>query len=323
MTKPERPVICQVLHSLNVGGAEVLAREFAVRSAQDFTTVFACLDRIGTIGQQLREAGYRVELLGRRDGFDYQVSRTLAKFCRANNVSVMHAHQYAPFFYSAVSRWPRRRPPILFTEHGRSFPDFRRPKRVFANKFLLGHGDRVVAVGQHVRRALIENEGIEAARVDVIYNGIDVEAYQQSRTNRLSARQELGLSDTDVVAIQVARLNPLKDHRTAIRAMQRLSASHPNIRLLLVGEGEEMPAIEQMIANAGLQPTVRLLGLREDVAYLLTAADVFLLTSVSEGIPLTLIEAMATGLPCVATNVGGVPEVVVDGETGLLSGGAG
>jgi len=87
---------------------------------------------------------------------------------------------------------------------------------------------------------------------------------------------------------------------------------------VLVGEGPEMPAVEQQVRSAGLQDAVRLLGLRHDVPELLAAADIFLLTSFSEGIPLTIIEAMAAGLPVIATRVGGVEEMVVEGATGLL-----
>ncbi len=319
MTSNTLPVICQVLHSLNMGGAEVLAREFAVRSVKEFKTVFACLDSIGTIGHQMQNDGYCVEVLGRRSGFDYQLARRLASFCRVNRVSIIHAHQYAPFFYSALSRFPGWRPPILFTEHGRAFPDFRRPKRVAANRLLLRRHDKVIAVGQNVRQALIANEGIPPNRIEVVYNGIDLTAYSPSSAARSSIREELGLSENDFVVIQVARLNSLKDHGTAIRAMERLRASHSQIRLLLVGDGEEMPAIVEQIVKAGLRSTVHILGMQSDVARLLAAADLFLLTSVSEGIPLTVLEAMAMGLPCVATNVGGIPEIIVDGNTGLLA----
>ncbi len=319
MKQSSKPVVCQVLHSLHVGGAELLARDFARQSQEDVTTVFACLDEVGSLGEELRSEGYTVQLIGRRDGFDYQASRRLARLWRSSRVSVVHAHQYAPFFYSALGRLPGGRPSIIFTEHGRAFPDFRRPKRIAANHLLLRRCDRVIAVGDHVRQALIENEGIAADRVDVIYNGIDVGKYQASQTIRATSRRSLGLSEQEVVVLQVARLNPLKDHATALRAMARLRSSHPHVRLFIVGDGEERPAIQQLISQLELANTVHLLGVRSDVDQLLPAADIFLLSSVSEGIPLTIIEAMATGLPCVATNVGGVAEVIVAGKTGLLA----
>ncbi|MEX2173559.1 MAG: glycosyltransferase, partial [Pirellulaceae bacterium] len=142
---------------------------------------------------------------------------------------------------------------------------------------------------------------------------------ENSPVDRLAVRTSLGLGEDEIAVVQVARLNPLKDHATAVRAVAHLAASHPKIRLLVVGDGEERAGIESLIAELGLERQVRLLGTRRDVAQLLAAADIFLLSSVSEGIPLTLIEAMASGLPCVSTSVGGTPEVILPGETGLLA----
>jgi glycosyltransferase involved in cell wall biosynthesis len=117
----------------------------------------------------------------------------------------------------------------------------------------------------------------------------------------------------------VARLDHLKDHHTALRALDRLVQSVPSARLLLVGDGPERGAIETEIDRHQLWSNVSLLGTRRDVSRVLAAADALLLTSISEGIPLTLLEGMAAGLPVVATRVGGVAEVVVDTETGLLA----
>ena len=315
-----KPVICQVLHSMAVGGAEILARQFALGAREEFDSIFVCLDQLGSLGEQIRKEGFFVQVLERKAGLDLGVAKQLATICRERKVDVLHAHQYTPFFYSAISRWRAMRPtpPVLFTEHGRTFPDFRRPKRVLANRFLLRQHDRVVAVGNQVKHALVTNEGIPEGRVEVIYNGIDIQTFSRDDTARLKVRASLGLGDDDIAVMQVARLNHMKDHITAIKAWQRLQ-SHPSIRLFFIGEGEERAAIESFVTESGLECSITLLGTRTDVAQLLNAADVFLMTSVSEGIPLTLIEAMANRLPCVSTNVGGIAEVVVNEETGLLT----
>jgi glycosyltransferase involved in cell wall biosynthesis len=119
--------------------------------------------------------------------------------------------------------------------------------------------------------------------------------------------------------VQVARLDYLKDHATAVRTIGRVARRQPRVRLMLVGEGPEGTAIRAQVEQQGLGEHVRFLGLRKDIPHLLQAADLFLLTSVSEGIPLTVIEAMAAGLPVVSTQVGGTAEVIVEGETGLLA----
>jgi sugar transferase (PEP-CTERM/EpsH1 system associated) len=316
---PKRPTLCHLLHSLHVGGAEMLAAQLARRVSRDFRVVFVCLDELGPLGETLRSEGFAVHVLNRQPGLDWRCLAQLGKLLRRERALVIHAHQYTPFFYALVARFLSGRPPILFTEHGRHFPDHRRPKRVVANRLLLAKRDRVIGVGEAVRQALITNEGIPADRVGVIYNGIDPTRFQNQGQDRQHVRKELGINASDLLIFQVARLDYLKDHLTAVRTLKRVVPVLPHARLLLVGDGPQREGIERAIADQGLTNHVRLLGTRKDVARLTSAADVFLLTSISEGIPLTLIEAMAASLPIVATRVGGVPEVVQDGVTGLLA----
>jgi glycosyltransferase involved in cell wall biosynthesis len=311
--------VCQVLHTLQVGGAEVLAARLARRLEGPYRFIFACLDGLGTLGERLRDEGFPVTVLGRRPGLDLGCARRLAGLLRRERVDVVHAHQYTPFFYGITARLLCRRPPVLFTEHGRWFPDFRRPKRVIANRVLLERRDRIVGVGEAVRQALIRNEGIPERRVSVIYNGVDLSTFDRDGQGRAEARRALGLGEDELVIMQVARLDALKDHPTAIRTLARVARRRPEARLVLVGEGPEEATIRALVREHGLDERVRLLGLRTDVPRLLPAADLFLLTSVSEGIPVTLIEAMAAALPIVSTRVGGVGEVVEDGRTGLLA----
>jgi glycosyltransferase involved in cell wall biosynthesis len=315
----ERPVICQLMHGLRVGGAEVLAARLARRLGDRYRFRFVCLDDLGTLGEELRGDGFPVDVVGRRPGVDFRCSLRLARRLRRERVDLLHAHQYTPFFYGITARLLCRRPPVLFTEHGGWYPDYPRPKRIVANRLLLERRDRVVGVGAAVRRTLIDSGGIPADRVGVIHNGIDVAAFRGGREPREAVRAEIGVGAGDFVLLQVARLDPLKDHLTALRTVERVVHDRPDARLVLVGEGPERAPVEDFIRRRQLAARVRLLGLRRDVARLLPAADACLLTSVDEGIPLTLIEAMAAGLPVVSTKVGGVDEVVVDGETGLLA----
>jgi glycosyltransferase involved in cell wall biosynthesis len=313
------PTVCHVLHTLNVGGAELLAKQFALTFSGTIRPVFLCLDAIGTIGVQLRDQGFEVEVVERRPGFDHRCARHISQFMREQNVQLVHAHQYAPFFYSSLARLFGTSYPIVFTEHGRDYPDYRRSKRVWANKLLLRRHDRVVAVGECVRTALIEHEGLPSNRVAVVYNGVDASPFDFNRQDRRQVRNELGLSDSQVAVVQVARLNRLKDYGTAIRAVAALGKTSPNVHLFIVGEGEECNAIANLIQELNLQQRITMLGMRADVPRLLQGMDIFLLTSISEGIPLTLIEAMLSQLPCIATRVGGIPEVILDGETGMMA----
>jgi glycosyltransferase involved in cell wall biosynthesis len=283
--------------------------------------VFICLDGLGSLARELLDEGFSIEVLNRRPGFDRHCARRLAEIVRRERVDLLHAHQYTPFFYSAAGRLLKSSPPILFAEHGRAHPDYPRRKRMLANRMLLRRRDRVVAVGEAVRQALIVNEGIAPRRVEVIYNGVPLDKFDclPSPSERAAVRASIGLEPDDLVLIQVARLDYLKDHATAIRTIERVASRCSRARLVLVGEGPERAEIEQMIRHRSLEECVRLLGQRDDVPRLLAASDIAFLTSISEGIPLTLIEAMAAGRPVVSTAVGGVVEVVLGDRTGLLA----
>jgi glycosyltransferase involved in cell wall biosynthesis len=314
-----RPVtVCQLLIELHMGGGEVLAARLARRLSGAYRFVFACLQELGTLGERLGAEGFPVYVLGKRPGIDRRAMGRLRAVLHEQRVDLVHAHHYGSFFYAAGARLPSGRPPIVLTEHGRFHPDTPHPGHALANRVLLRRRDRIVGVGESVRRALIEKEKFPARRVEVVRNGIDLAAFTGADFDRETVRREVGLDPDDFVLIQVARLDPIKDHLTGLRALARLAGRLDRARLVLVGDGPESATVERAVHDLGLDRRVLRLGLRSDVPRLLKAADVVLLTSVSEGIPLTLIEGMAAGLPVVATRVGGIPEVVADGETGLL-----
>lgn len=318
----DRPTICQVLLTLNVGGAELLAAGIARALNDRYRFVFACLDVCGSIGESLQAEGFPVEVIDRTQGVDIKCALRLSALLRRHKVDIVHAHQYTPFFQSQVARLATRKMPVVFTEHGRHFPDSRSSKRVGFNRMMLRKEDRVIGVGEAVRDALIVNEGFGPERVDVIYNGVDLPPFSAVRGDvamRQAVRSELGLEQNEYAILQVARLNPLKDHLTAVRAVNGLRQRGVHARLILAGDGEERSRIASCARAVGCEESVSFLGERNDVSRLLSAADAFLLSSISEGIPLTLIEAMAAGVPVVSTRVGGVDEVIIDGETGLLA----
>ena len=181
-------------------------------------------------------------------------------------------------------------------------------------------------MSRSVAEALVKNEGIPASRIEVVLNGIDEQRFTKERLSdaqKTALRASLGLTNERVILF-TARLDPIKDHPAAIRAMKLLleMPAGKDVRrpvLLLAGGGPERNDLERCIAENQLEGSVRLLGERSDVADLLQLADVFLLTSKSEGIPLTILEAFASGVPVTATNVGGIPEVIDTEKNGLLA----
>lgn len=320
----ERPAVAHVLHRMQYAGAEVLAADLLRKLGDRFAFTVLCLDGRGELGEAMAAEGWDVVDLGRRPGVDLGVARRLGRELKRRRVDLVHAHQYTPFFYAGLGRLLTRTrgTPILFTEHGRHYPDPRKRSHLLANRLLLQPQDRVTAVGEFVKRALVRKEGIPAPRIEVRYNGIDPESFSMRTAGSIAhARQRLGLDpDPDTpVLMQVARFHRVKDHETSVRAVADLADRGRRFTMVYVGEGETRPAMQSLAAELGVTDRCRFVGVRRDVHEILPAADVFVLSSVSEGVSITLLEAMATGVPICATDVGGNAEVVAHGETGWLS----
>lgn len=308
-----------VLHAMQVAGAEVLVAETVRRLGGRIEPTVFCLDAVGPLGEQLRAEGVEVVCLGRRPGRDWRVAWRLARQLRRRRVEVIHAHQYTPFFYAALARvLAGGGVRLILTEHGRHFPDVVRPLRRAVNRLALDRlADAVNACCAFSARGLSEVDGFAAGRIEIIENGIELDRYGR-HPDRSALRRELGLDPARRYVICVARFHPVKDHATLLRAFAAVTAARPDVDLLLAGDGPLRPELERQAAEPPLVGRVRFLGVRRDVPALLQAADLFALTSVSEAASLTLLEAMASGLAAVVTDVGGNPEIVRAGREGVL-----
>jgi glycosyltransferase involved in cell wall biosynthesis len=308
--------VLHVVHSLHVGGAEKLVHDLALRTdSTRFAVCVACLDDAGPLAPSLAAAGVPVEVLERRPGLDARVVQRLRRLIVRHGVEVVHAHQYTPFFYGVTAaRLAGAR--CLFTEHGRHHPDVRKPKRVAANQVLARLAQATVAVSAFTRRALIENDGFSPERVSVLYNGVETRG--RAPVDRAEARARLGLpSDAPVVGV-CARLSPEKNLPMLVDAFARVRQLFPTARLVIAGDGPARADVVQSVAARGLEGVVHLPGFVSDVPGLMPALDVFALSSLTEGTSITLLEAMLAGRPAVVTDVGGNPEIAVEGETAWL-----
>ena len=220
------------------------------------------------------------------------------------------------FVYGALAKMWRPRLGLIFTEHGRLSDAPASLKRRLVNPWLARIPNRLFAVSEDLRRELI-GQGFPANRLGVIFNGIDPGVLTTDEDRR-RARLLMGISDSTLVVGSVARLDPVKDLTTLIAGFAELHRRRADSVLLIVGDGPERGALAGAAAAQGLDRHVHFTGYRSDARALLPAMNIYASTSISEGISLTLLEAMAAGLPIVATRVGGTPEVVIDGETGLL-----
>jgi L-malate glycosyltransferase len=308
-----------VVHVMQVAGAEVLVRETIRRLGPAIEPTIFCLDRVGSIGEELRQSGVPVICLDRRPGRDYRVSWRLARHLKSRRIQVLHAHQYSPFFYAAIAKRLLARPPkLILTEHGRHYPDHVSPLRRAFNRLVLDHqADAVNACIRFSGLALRDLDGFAGRRIRIIENGIDVDHYGPAADIRI-ARHAVGLDPHRHVLIHVARHHPVKDQAMLLRGLAIAVKSLPKLDLVMVGDGPLRSDLESLAAELRIVDRVKFLGIRKDIPALLRAADAFALTSVSEAASLTLLEAMATGLPVIVTAVGGNPEIVRDGIDGLL-----
>jgi L-malate glycosyltransferase len=307
-----------VLHVMNVAGAEVLVAETIRRLGTRIEPVIFCLDEVGELGHRMRDEGVDVVAFNRRPGLDFRVAWRMAAEIRTRALDVVHAHQYTPFFYGSIgARLSRVRPRVIFTEHGRHFPDVVSLRRWVVNRIVFDRlADDVNAVCEFSARALRDKDGFVRRPIEVIPNGVDLPRYAAG--DRMTVRTALGLDPGRRYVATIARFHPVKDHPTLLNGFAQVARMRSDVDLLLVGDGPLRPVLENQCAELGIADRVRFMGIRDNVASILRASDVFALTSVSEAASITLLEAMASELPVIVTAVGGNPEIVRDGTDGLL-----
>ena len=316
--RPVAPVrVGFVVHAMQVAGAEVLVRETIRRLGPAIAPTVFCLDNVGPIGEELTADGVDVVCFHRRPGWDFAVARRLARAAAARRIEVVHAHQYTPFFYAAVAKpLIRPTPSLILTEHGRHYPDAVSPKRRAVNRVVLDRlADAVNACCQFSATALTRVDGFRGNRIAVIENGIDLDRYAPA-ADKPALKRQLGLDPDRRVLVHVARHHPVKDQTTLIRGFAQAAPDLPDVDLVMVGDGPLRDELTALARTRGVGPRVHFAGVQANVADWLRAADVFALTSVSEAASLTLLEAMAAGLPVVVSAVGGNPEIVRDGVDG-------
>jgi glycosyltransferase involved in cell wall biosynthesis len=287
-----------------MGGLEKLLVEFARHAdRRRFALHFVVLGGRGVLADDIEACGWPVTALGEPEGLRPRLVLRLARRFRHWQPDVIHTHDDRAHLYGTFAGRLAAVPRILHTRHGRS-PQLSRRQKLLVNAAarLI---DRFVCVSEDSARLAIAH-GVRADKVRTIRNGIDVQRFAYTGPQ------------ADGPAVIVARLSPEKDIDTLLRAAALVVRREPAFRLEIAGDGPCLASLRQTSSALGLQEHVRFLGQVREVPELLARAGLFVLSSLSEGISLTLLEAMAGGLPIVATSVGGNPEVVADGESGFL-----
>jgi sugar transferase (PEP-CTERM/EpsH1 system associated) len=287
-----------------------------ISSTPEYRHAVVCLSEAGAWRERL-PATVEVIALAKRDGPALLMPFRLARLFTGLRPDVIHSRNWAAFDAIAAARLARVRH-VVHGEHGREAMDPRgeNRRRNRLRRLLHPMVNRFVAVTEDLGRWLVQTVGVPARKVTVIPNGVDTARF--AGEGRLAARRSLALADDAFVVGSVGRLDPVKDYASLLRAFAILVRQQPASRLVLAGDGPERGRIEAHLAEASLGDRVLLLGERHDIPLVLAALDVFVLPSIAEGMSNVILEAMASGVPVVATSVGGNPELVDDGATGRL-----
>jgi glycosyltransferase involved in cell wall biosynthesis len=315
--------IVHVVESLDVGGLErVVLSLVAWQIQQGHRSRIVCLFHEGALATEARAKGINVVAAGKQAGFDWQALRLLRAELSRDPPDVVHTHNAVTHYYAALARlglslgWSAGR--MLNTRHGMgSSHSATRLDRLYRAALWRTHV--AVSVCHAAQQRFVANRVIPEHKARVVANGVGVnQIAPRHAAAKAALMAQLGRPVTALVLGTVGRLSPVKDHGSLLLALRRLQDQAQPVELVVVGDGDTRPALQAQAQSLGLADCVHFLGMRQDVAQLLTAFDVFVLSSISEGYSLALVEAAAAALPIVATAVGGNADIVQHDLNGLL-----
>jgi len=283
---------------------------------EEIESEILCIDgQIGSIGEALQQSGVPVHKLTRKQGFDWSLVAGIRKRLREGRFDVVHCHQYTPYVYGQLSSFFTGTK-VVFTEHGRFHPDRYRYKAALVNYALAFATEAIIAISSATRDALARYEFMPRSKIQVIYNGITAVDVSKNASKDLMSR--LGIPDDAFVIGTISRLEPIKNQKMTVQCFAALYRRYDNVWLLVVGDGTDRISLEAQAKSLDVEDRIVFTGFIGDPAIYLSLFNVFVLPSFTEGTSMTLLEAMSFGIPCVASRVGGTPEVVSDNRTGIL-----
>jgi glycosyltransferase involved in cell wall biosynthesis len=309
--------VLYLITELNVGGAEKVVANLATQlSKRGHNVLVACLFDPGPIADEIIAAGVPVVNLGMRGKGDLRVVFRLLRLLRIEGIQVLHSHLFHANLLAPIVGRIANIPIIIATRHS---ADIYGRRREWVSSWVRRLCDAVVAVSEEVRDEELRSSHLPPSKMIVIPNGVEIQAHAQlDRTNIVALRGELGIPPNVPLIGTVASFKDYKGHTYLIDATVRILEQFPNAKVLFVGDGPLRTQLENKVEVLDLTDAIVFTGIRRDVRELLTLLDLFVLPSLSEALPVAVLEAMAAGRPVVATSVGGVPEAVVNGVTGLL-----
>ncbi len=312
---PPRPRVVYLAHTLAVGGAEEMVLTRVRHLPADFDRAVVCIDRPGPIGEEVRNTGTPFHALGLQPGLRRPADVFhLQRFLEELAPTIVHTFLLTASLYGRFAAMLARVPIVIGTEV--NIYERKQAAHRVAERWLMRQTDAVIASAASVRDFYIDQIAADPDKVVVIYNAVDWSQLDVT-VPRAEFRRRLGIPEAAPLAGIIARLTEQKAHRVLLDAM----ASRPELaglHLAVVGDGELRGSLEQQSARLGLAARVHFAGARRDLGDILGAIDLFVMPSLWEGLPLSMVLAMGAGLPVIASRVAGIPEVVRHGDTGML-----
>jgi glycosyltransferase involved in cell wall biosynthesis len=305
--------IAHLIESDGPGGAERmvadLARELQQAGARNIVVIPA--NGEGWLARQLAGSGVGIEYFRLDRPISLSCARWLSNVFRRHRIALAHCHEFSMGVYGAWAAWQTGVPHLVTMHGGRYYAD--RLRRRLALRLSATLGGRMVAVSRELAGQLGRDLWLPASQIATIANGV-----RYVSATRSTLREELNLASEDRLMIAVGNLYPVKGHRFAVEALALLRERHPRLHLAIAGRGEAAEALRIQAEELGVAGQLHLLGLRADVPNVLAGADIFVLPSLSEGLPLALLEAMFSACPIVASDVGEIRTVLADGAAGMI-----
>lgn len=317
--------IAYLIDGLSIGGAERLMVPILKHLSRVHFAPYVCAMQSkdgNPMAEELRALGVLVECLNIKHLRDFDAIPRLTKYLKSIGADLVHTQLEAANILGNISAKLLRLPSVC-TIHVMPSLDVKTKTKLHQKVewFALRHFcDRVISVSEEARQYHITMSGAPAGQVTTIYNGIDLSVfsnmnYAQERSN---VRAELGIPSEADILVTVAVLRPPKGIQFLIRALPAIVDSHPSAYYLIVGGGPHREALVEEAGKLGVNERVIFAGMRKDVKRMLAASDIFVLPTLTEALPTVLAEAMAARLPLIASHVGGVPEMITEGQNGLL-----
>lgn len=312
----------KVLHVIGggeFGGAErhvVTLLRFLDRTIIDAR--LACLFS-APLAREAKGAGIITEVFAMRGKFDFRQIPGIASYLKREQIDIVHTHGVRANLIGRLAARIAGTPQVVTTIHSVLALDYTQRIDRWINQFCERATRRLTERFVAVSRGLageLTAAGLPAEKITVIYNGLDLSQFKQGAGDKI--RAEFGLESGQPVIGVVARLHPVKGHEIFLEAVKIISGEFPAARFFVIGCGTHRPVLENLTARLMLQDRVVFTGFRQDVADVMAALDMLVVPSLSEGFGLTAVEAMAMGKPVLATRVGGLPEIINDGENGFL-----